>query len=179
VPRDWEQHYAQADHLQTEPSPLLVQVAEMLPPGRALDLACGAGRNALYLAGLGWDVVAVDSSHAATHIVRGRAAAAGLRIDVRVADLESHEFTIDSGAYDLICDFFYLQRSLFSKIREGVRPGGILAAEIHLRDEQPHRFVLEPGELRREFETWKILYYSEAIRPGYSRPSASILARRA
>jgi len=179
VPRDWEQHYAEAGGLDLEPSPLLVEVAEMCPPGRALDLACGAGRHALYLAGLGWEIVAVDSSPAAVRMVRERAAEAGLRVDARIGDLEAGAFVIEPAGYDLICDFFYLQRDLFPKIREGVRPGGVVAAEIHLRDEQPHRFVLDPGELRREFEGWKILYYSEAVRPGLTRPSAAILARRA
>lgn len=179
VPRDWEQHYAQAENLDSAPSPLVVEVADLARPGRALDLACGAGRNALYLAACGWQVVAVDSSPAAVRIVAERAAAAGLRIDGRIADLEAGEFAIEPEGYDLICDFFYLQRDLFPKIREGVRPGGLLAAEIHVRDDQPHRFVLEPGELRREFEGWKIVYYSEAVRAGGTRPSAAILARRA
>ena len=165
--------------MESEPSPLLAEVADLVPPGRALDLACGAGRNAIFLASLGWDVVAVDSSREAVRLVRERSAAAGLRIDARVADLEAGAFAIEPAGYDLICDFFYLQRDLFPKIREGVRPGGLVAAEIHLRNEQPHRFVLDPGELRRAFEGWKILFYSEAARPGRSRPSAAILGRRA
>lgn len=179
VPRDWEQHYAQPENWKLTPTPLVLDVADQAAPGRALDLACGAGRNALYLAGCGWDVVAVDAAASAIQLVRDRAAGQGLRIDARVADLEAGDFAIEPAAYDLICDFFYLQRDLFPKIREGVRPGGLFAAEIHLRDEQPHRFVLEPGELRKEFEGWKILYYSESTRPGHSRPSAAILARRA
>ena len=179
MPRDWEQHYAQAEGLELTPSPRLVEVAELTPPGRALDLACGAGRNALYLAQLGWEVIAVDSSASAVRIVRERAAAAAVSIDARAADLEAGKFTIEPAGFDLICDFFYLQRDLFGPIREGVRPGGLVAAEIHLRDEQSHRFVLDPGELRREFERWKILYYSEAVRAGQTRPSAAILARKA
>ena len=179
MPRDWDKHYAEADSLESEPSPLLAEVADLVPPGRALDLACGAGRHAIFLASLGWDVVAVDSSRQAVRIVRERSAAAGLRVDARIADLEAGEFAIEPAGYDLICDFFYLQRDLFPKIRTGVRPGGLVAAEIHLRDEQPHRFVLDPGELRSEFEGWKILFYSEAAQPGRSRPSAAILARRA
>jgi tellurite methyltransferase len=179
VPRDWEQHYAETENLTLPPAALLVEVADLTPPGRALDLACGAGRNALYLAGLRWDVVAVDSSPAAMRLVRERAASTGLRINARVADLEAGDFAIEPSGYDLICDFFYLQRDLFAKIREGVRPGGLVAAEIHLRDDQPHRFVLEPGELRKEFEGWKILYYSEAARAGRARPTAAILARKA
>jgi len=180
VPRDWEQHYAETEGLDLTPSPLLVEVADRTPPGRALDLACGAGRNALYLAQLGWQVVAIDSSASAVRMVRERAAAAAVSIEVRVADLEAAgEFVIEPSAYDLICDFFYLQRDLFAAIREGVRPGGLVAAEIHLRDEKPHRFVLDPGALRREFDGWKILYYSEAVRAGQTRPSAAILARKA
>ena len=65
MPRDWDEHYAQAEALDFTPSPFLVEVADQLAPGRALDLACGHGRNALYLAKLGWNVSAVDASRAA------------------------------------------------------------------------------------------------------------------
>ena len=179
VARDWERHYAQAAELEFAPAPLLVEVADMLPPGRALDLACGAGRHAVYLASLGWRVVAVDSSPAAIQILKNRSAAASAGIEAHVADLETGSFVIEPEAYDLICDFFYLQRDLFAQIREGVRHGGVVAAEIHLRDEQAHRFVLDAGELRDEFSGWKILYYSEGRRSDHARPSARIIARRA
>jgi SAM-dependent methyltransferase len=158
---------------------LLVEVAEMVPPGRALDLAAGAGRNALYLASLGWCVVAVDASSKAMEILRARPGAASGRIETHAADLETGQFAIQPASYDLICDFFYLQRSLFPQIREGVRPGGMFAAEIHLRDGGGHTFVLEPGELRNEFNGWKVLYYSESPRPGHTRATARIIARRA
>lgn len=177
--RNWEEHYAQGADVDFTPAPLLVEVAEELPPGRALDLACGAGRHALYLAALGWRVVAVDSSSAAIRLLRQRAASlAQGAIETQVADLETGAFVIEPAGYDLICDFFYLERSLFPHIREGVRPGGVVAAEIHVRDQQKHRFVLEPGELRAEFYGWKILYYSESVPPGQSRSSARIIARR-
>ncbi|PWU00597.1 MAG: SAM-dependent methyltransferase [Terriglobia bacterium] len=179
VSGNWDERYRLAEKLDSTPVPLLVEVADLLPPGRALDLACGAGRNALYLAGLGWSVVAVDSSQAALDIVRNRAAAARLAIDIRQGDLEADACAVEPDAYDLICDFFYLQRNLFPRIRAAVRPGGLFTAEIHLRDAQPHRFVLEPGELRQEFASWKILYYSESTRPGHARPTAQIIARRA
>src|SRR5438067_11196563 len=98
-----------------------------MPPGRALDLACGAGRNALYLATLGWQVTAVDSSAVAISILRERAAglAPGFSVDARVADLEAGGFTIAPASFDLILDFFYLQRDLFPHIREGLPPGGV------------------------------------------------------
>ena len=179
MPRNWEKHYAQAAEIDFTPAPLLIEAVEMLPPGRALDLASGPGRNALYLASLGWSVVAVDSSAAAIRILRERAAAARLSVETHVADLESGAFRIEPGAYDLICDFFYLQRDLFPGMKEGVRAGGVVVAEIHLRDDQPHQFVLEPGELWAEFHGWKILSYSEGSREAHKRPSAKIIARRA
>jgi tellurite methyltransferase len=179
VPRNWDEHYAQAANLDFTPVPLLVEVAEMLAPGRALDIASGPGRNALYLAGLSWNVVAVDASGTAIEILRERAAAARLSIETHHADLEAGAFAIEPDGYDLIYDFFYLQRDLFPQIREGVRPGGLFTAEIHLREDDRHRFVVDPGELRAEFAGWKILYYSEAARPDHTRATARIIARRA
>ena len=179
MPRNWDEHYAQDAILEFTPVPLLVEVAEMLAPGRALDIASGPGRNALYLAGLGWNVVAVDASRTAIGILRERAATARLSIEAHQADLEADAFTIEPAGYDLIYDFFYLQRDLFPQIREGVRPGGLFTAEIHLREDDRHRFVVDPGELRAEFAGWKILYYSEAARPDHTRATARIIARRA
>jgi SAM-dependent methyltransferase len=176
VPRNWDAHYSDPANISLDPAPLLVQVADLLPPGRALDLACGPGRNALYLAQLHWQVTAVDSSAVAIAHLRRHAPT----IDSRLADLELGQFTIEPGAYDLICDFYYLQRDLFGAIREGVRPGGAFTGAVHLFEEgRSRRFSLHPGELRSEFAGWKILYYSEASEPGRTRSSASIIARRA
>ena len=176
MPRDWDQHYSDPANVDLDPSPLLVDAADRLPPGRALDLACGAGRNTLFLASLGWRVTAVDRSAVAIGLVRERAA--GLAVDARAADLERGEFAIEPAGYDLICDFHYLQRGLFPAIREGLRPGGVFIGAIHLAE--PHRagrYVLRPGELRTFFDGWKILFYSESAEPGPHRPSARIIAR--
>lgn len=164
--RNWDQHYSSASEIDFTPASLLMQVADLLAPGDALDLACGPGRNALYLAQLGWRVTAVDASAVAIRMLRERAA--GLPIEPIRANLERGEFTIDRDRYDLICDFHYLQRDLFPAIREGVRPGGVFAGAIRLTGS----FRMEPGELRAEFAGWKILFYSE-------RESAQIIARRA
>jgi tellurite methyltransferase len=170
MPHDWDNEYTRYAVPDSAPEPLLAQAADSLKAGKALDLACGAGRNAIYLAGLGWEVTAVDRSAAALRLLRRQAGRLGL--DIRQADLERGEFPIDPEAYDLICDIRYLQRDLFPAIRTGVRPGGLFAGVILLQEPgHDSTFRLGPGELRAEFENWKILYYSEA-------GAARILARK-
>jgi SAM-dependent methyltransferase len=183
VPRNWDQHFADPAYVNSTADPLLIQAADMLPPGRALDLACGPGRHALYLARLGWRVTAVDSSAVAIGLLRAQSA--GLAINTHLADLERGEFAIVPDSYELICDFLYLQRNLFPQIREAVHPGGIFAGAIHLVQEgctaspcNPD-FLLQPGELRSFFDGWKVLFYSEGGDPGRSRRTARIIARRA
>src|SRR5215470_7548698 len=103
--RDWNQYYRDSATVDMTPFPLLVELADQLVPGKALDLACGPGRNALYLARLGWQVTAVDSSEAAIGILRRQAQ--GLAIDAQLADLERDEFAIQPDAFDLICAILY------------------------------------------------------------------------
>jgi SAM-dependent methyltransferase len=165
LPRDWNAQYADLQYRAAPPDPLLVQLAEGLAPGRALDLACGTGRHAIYLARLGWRVTAVDAAPAAIDRLRREAP----EVDAQVADLERGEYVIEPAAFDLICDFLYLQRNLFAAIREGVRPGGVFAGAIRLDG----AFALASGELRDKFRGWKIPYYSE------SGGVARIIARRA
>ena len=136
MPRNWDEHYSDPSKLDFTPTPLLVEVAELLPPGRALDLACGAGRNSLYLASLGWQVTAVDSSPVAIRLLRDRAR--GLDVDARVADLETGDFRIEPAAYDLICDFFYLQRDLFPQHPRR------RAARRHFRGSHPSCSTVRP-----------------------------------
>lgn len=164
---DWNERYRRGEHATIEPNPLLVRAAEAMEPGRALDVACGAGRHALFLARRGWRVTAVDASTAGVEITRERARALKLDVDARVADLERGEFGIERGAYDLIAVFYYLQRNLWPELRAGLRSGGTLVAAIHLINEDPEvetgnpGFLLRPGELRSEFDGWRVEHYHE------------------
>ncbi|HEY6390052.1 MAG TPA: methyltransferase domain-containing protein [Bryobacteraceae bacterium] len=178
----WNERYRAGEQLFDTPVPLVVQFAGSAG-GRALDLACGCGRNALYLAELGWRVTAVDGSPVAADVLRARARERRLDIDIRVADLERGEFEISSGAYDLILDCYYLQRDLFAGMRAGVRPGGTIISIVHLADaDQPDGTPKRayPGELRGLFEGWRVLHYREG-RPEESchqRAVAEIVAIR-
>ncbi|MEO8436508.1 MAG: methyltransferase domain-containing protein [Pyrinomonadaceae bacterium] len=168
---DWDERYGRGDYSSAEPSQLLRRAVTTLTPGLALDLACGVGRHAIFLAGLGWQVTAVDSSRTGIEIMKRRAAEAGAtitsRIDAHIADLERGEFPIATESYDLICDFYYLQRNLFPQLRAGVKRGGTFVGSIHLVGNDPAEetrnpaFLLEPGELRAEFRGWEITHYHE------------------
>ena len=87
VSHRWDEKYANAALSERPPEALVVQVAETRTPGRALDLACGLGRNALYLAAQGWQVTAVDYSTVALDILSERAAE-GLPVHIVHADLK-------------------------------------------------------------------------------------------
>src|SRR5579871_4926061 len=102
MPRDWDRHYRDPANFDFSPLPLLVQTAEWIPPGHALDLACGPGRNALYLARLGWRVTAVDSSAVAIDLLIRHAQ--DLPVEAIHADLERGQFAIEPDGFDLICD---------------------------------------------------------------------------
>jgi len=167
-----------------EPAPLLISAVAGIAPGRALDLACGAGRHALYLAQAGWSVTAVDSSAVGIGILRDRADAAGVAIDTRIADLETGEFLLEENAYDLICDCNYLQRDLFPRMRAAVRPGGRVVVMLQMVDDSPDvapmnpAYLARPGELREFFNGWEILHDTETRPKPESRMVAELIARR-
>lgn len=179
----WNERYRASEQLFDTPSPLVERFARSLTPGTALDLASGPGRNALYLAEQGWRVTAVDGSPVAIDTLLARARQRNLAIDARVADLERGEFSIEPAAYDLICDCYYLQRSLFPQMKAGVCPGSLLIAIVHLADpDQPRGTPTRamPGELRGHFPDWTILHYYEG-KPNESchqRPVAELVARK-
>jgi tellurite methyltransferase len=152
----WNERYRAGEQLFDTPSPLVARFVADLVPGMALDLACGPGRNTLYLAELGWRVTAVDGSPIAIAKLRER----NVGIDARLADLERGEFEIQPESYDLICDCYYLQRDLFPQMNMGIRTGGMAIVIVHLADAgTPTRAC--PDELRTYFAHWKILHYRE------------------
>ena len=195
---DWDERYRRGEHATAEPNDLLVRAVELLASQveggrlegrRALDLACGAGRHALFLAARGMRVTAVDASRVGVGLTLSRARERGLEVDARVADLERGEFTIEEGAYDLVCDFYYLQRDLFPRMRAALRAGGLLVAAIHMVDEDPRAkpmnpdFLLRPGELLAAFAGLEILHHLETKGHDpdageHTRRSAELIARK-
>jgi SAM-dependent methyltransferase len=136
--KDWDVEYGRADRPPARhPGRLLVEAAEDLPPGRALDLACGEGRNAAWLAGRGWRVTAVDfSAEALRH-------AAALGADVEWQHADVREVAIDDGAYDLVLlSYLHLppdeMRAMLGRAAAGVNGGGRLVVIGHHVDNHEH-----------------------------------------
>ena len=140
----------------TAPTAEVKQAASLLQPGRALDLACGAGRHAIWLHENGWQVTAVDwNTECIAQLHRDYPG-----IDARVADLEQDSSVIQPQAYDLVVCWLYFQRDLYPRIRASVRPGGIAALSVLLYG----RFAAGRGELRGYFPDWTVLHESETDR---------------
>jgi SAM-dependent methyltransferase len=100
-PEDWDRRYAQVENLwSAKPNRFLVAEVSGLEPGRALDLACGEGQNAIWLASLGWSVVGVDYSQVAIGKARARAERDGVEIELLHADLV--EYVPEPAASDLV-----------------------------------------------------------------------------
>ncbi len=187
----WDARYARGEELHDwAPSPLLAEAVEGMPPGSALDLACGAGRHALFLAERGWRVEAVDGSAVALGLLREEARKRGVshRIRAQAADLEAMPpvFAPKPAAYDLVCDFYYLDRTLWEDLRDAVRGGGLLVAAIHVAlPAEPvagnPAFLLQTGELRALVQSWgwKVVRYAEgpSREGGHRHATAELVAR--
>jgi SAM-dependent methyltransferase len=139
----------QAQHGQLAPSAWVCRFARLIAVrGEVLDLACGHGRHARYLAGLGYRVEALDRDSAALATLEGLAG-----ISTRCADLEGSPWPYDAGRFDGIVVTNYLHRPLVAALLDALRPGGVLIYETFAagnekfgRPSNPE-FLLRPHEL--------------------------------
>jgi SAM-dependent methyltransferase len=179
----WETRYSEGGAGHDPPSQFLVANAGLLH-GRALDVAAGAGRNALFLARRGLRVDAIDHALAGLRRAQAAARAEGLELRAVQADLET--FPLPRDCYDVALNIRYLQRSLFGPLQQAVKPGGIILCETFLIDQQtlghPRNpaFLLQRGELRAAFSTCEILVYEEGLLDSGAQQAylARLLARR-
>jgi tellurite methyltransferase len=187
----WDARYAAGEGRHAfVASPPLRAAVDGFVPGRALDVAAGAGRHAIYLAERGWRVVALEGSSEGAHVMCEEAARRGLqdRIESRIVDLESPTAgaAFEPDGYDLVCDFYFLDRALLPWMRAAVRRGGLLVAAIHLQGPSTMNpaFLVAPGELAALAAGWgwKILHAREGEGTprdgGHGSASSELIARR-
>jgi len=168
----WDRRYAEFSLTERLDVPLFLSqwLFELPQQGLALDIAAGGGRNSLALARHGLVVNAVDISYQGLHLLKRRMPL-GLDIQPIVLDLERG--WLPEVQYQVILNFFYLERAILPVLKTRLAPGGWVIMETfsvgqlqtemarkrHIRRE----FLLEEGELLEAFKFLKILYYDEGL----------------
>jgi tellurite methyltransferase len=176
----WNEKYDTEVYLFGEkPIPFLTDNIHILPKGKALDVAMGEGRNGVYLATQGFDVTGLDISEKGLEKAHALAAKNNVTIQTKVVDLESIQF--ESNSYDLIICTYYMDRGLYKKFRDALKPGGMLLIETYNTDYLKYRrfnakWALNTNELLDLFKGMRILRYQDYddAREAYS----SIIAQK-
>lgn len=149
----------------------------------ALDIACGAGRDAVFLAEHGLQVTAWDILPDAVARCEDLARRTGVELLVNVRDV-TDAGAIQPDSVDVACCFNFLHRPLMPSLAEAVRPGGFVCYETFV-EPQRERFgkptrperVLRPGELASFFNSWRVIVSREGL-VSPRRIAASLIAQR-
>ena len=183
----WNERFREKDFtLGKDPSPFLKKYIHRLPKGKALDVAAGEGRNAIFLAQHGFDVDAIDISEKGLNKARRFARDRGVRIRTLVANLDEYKF--EKEKYDLIANFYFLKRSLVPKLKKALKKGGKIIFETYTLEHRTlntsgpkqTKYFLRPNELLRLFKDFHILFYREGIfkEGGRRKAIASLIAEK-
>ena len=182
--QSWNERYTSGSHVGSDPDPFLLEVTHyrhLLTGSSALDLACGAGRHAAYLARVGFSVTAIDFSQQALELAAEKLQ--GLDIEFLERDLESGDPDLGEARYDLVAVFEYLHRPLFPAIARSIRPGGLIVYKTYLTGggdgpSNPN-YLLHPNELLGHFDGYRVLRYQEELASHADRrPTAALLAQK-
>ena len=177
------------DGFKTAPNAFLVEAVKSIKPvGKALDVGAGMGRNAIHLAGLGWDVTGIDLSAQGLAVMQANAEKAGLKVHTTRTSYE--EFDFGSDNWDLIAMILSWapieEPGFLAYIKESIRPGGYIVFEhVIQRSDNPFPpgvHALAPGALREFFRDFEILIYQEVEDygdwGGLPTPHVRMLARK-
>jgi SAM-dependent methyltransferase len=172
----WDERYSQSEFVYgTEPNEFLASVAGQIPRGPVLMLGDGEGRNGVFLAGLGYDVVAVDQSAIGLAKARRLAEDRGVRLESQQADLR--DYAIEPGAWAGIVSIFChlppeIRVPLHAAVVRGLRPGGVFVLEAYTPGQLGRgtggppcaEMLLSLDDLKREAAGLEFLYATELER---------------
>lgn len=164
----WNERYDSEGNswLRRSPRNLLLNNDHLLPKsGIALDAAAGVATNGLYLARQGLHVIAMDISESGLRLAIQRANAIKARLEAVVVDLSQP--CLPASYFDVILNFYYLERATIPVYRRALKPAGLLFFETFVRshDAAPYStHYLEPGELLSAFGAWEILHWEQSQR---------------
>jgi SAM-dependent methyltransferase len=147
------------------PNAFLVEFVKSLPPGRALDVGMGQGRNTIFLAQQGWQVTGFDLSDAGVKFAREQAAKLHVGVTAIVADAATYDF--GEAQWDLIVFSYVPLGDLAERVEQGLKPGGIVLVENFHRDTAKLRLLyggFGDNELLQVFHAFRILHYEDVLR---------------
>jgi SAM-dependent methyltransferase len=170
----WERRYGASEEpvCGHEPSPFLVRSLALLPPvGRCLDLGGGQGRNALFLARRGWDVVLLDAAVAGVARARAGARAETVPLALAVADLDEGAVAVCAQRFDLVLMINYHQHSPVAAAGTWLRPGGALVVEGFAEEQlgrtsggpQDPALLWRPNELLSLVGSLRVVWYEDRL----------------
>ncbi len=185
--RRWDKRFRKKEFaLGKKPNSFLKKYIHLLARGKALDIAAGEGRNAVFLAQNGFEVDAVDISEKGLRKARQFAREKGVKINTFSVDLD--RFQVEKERYDLIANFYFLKRRLIPRMKKGLKRGGRVIFETYILDHRKlgtggpkqAKYFLKSNELIRLFNNFRILLYREGIfREGGKRKAvASLIAEK-
>ncbi|MCI0394102.1 MAG: class I SAM-dependent methyltransferase [Chloroflexi bacterium] len=163
----WDEKWAATSQGPDRPHPLLAGHREWLTGGMALDVACGRGQNAIWLARQGYRVLGVDISLVGLTAARAEARRQGVARQTHFVQADLDNWPLPPAAFDLIVVFNFLDRRLLPAIRDGLRPGGLLfyatchVGALQRKPDLNPAYLLRPGELAAVFAGWRILHDEE------------------
>ena len=169
----WDERYDRDMYIYgKEPAAFLKQKIGGLKKGKALVLAMGEGRNAVYLAQNDFDVTGVDISEVAIEKCNKLAEERNTTVNAVVADLTDYD--MGEAQFDLITNFYYYDPSIFPQVIEALKPGGMFILEQFSIDHLKYRetshfgprnpdYLIKPHELLEHFKSLRVLYYEDTV----------------
>ncbi len=167
----WDKRFDKRMYLYgMEPVEFLRSQIDNLPRGKALCLAAGEGRNAVFLAQQGYDVTAMDASPKGLEKASALAAQRGVTIKTEVGDLqEGYDMGVEK--YDLITDFYYHDTKMLPDVMRALKPGGMFVLQnFSIQQLDTNRFgpknpdyLVKPNELLKIFADHRIIYYEDTV----------------
>lgn len=163
------------------PSRVLREYTEESTDGRALDVACGTGRNTVFLAEQGYEVDAIDQSAEGLRITRERATECGVGDRVNFVQADATAFDYPAGQYGLVTISFFRTLDRLSDLKDALEPNGLLFYQHHLRSDPPaeagptaDRYRFRSNELLHACLDLTVLYYEESSEVWHGKRSATV-----
>jgi tellurite methyltransferase len=161
----WNNKYETEIYLFGEkPIPFLADNVHLLPKGKVLDIAMGEGRNGVYLATQGFEVLGLDISEKGLEKAHNLAKKNKVTIETKVVDLES--FTLEPNSYDVILCTYYMQKDLFKQFQSALKPGGMIVVETYNVDylkyvQFSRKWALDTNEMLDIFKGLRVIRYQD------------------